>query len=72
MEEVRIPPVRIDILMGIPGPDFEQAWNNRVEIDFEGLRVLFISREDLIAAKLASGRPQDVIDARTLSQREDS
>jgi hypothetical protein len=66
--QMGIPPVRIDILMGIPGPDFEQAWKDRVEIDFDGLRVMFISREDLIASKLASGRPQDLIDAKSLSQ----
>jgi hypothetical protein len=31
-----------------------------------GLMAYFISREDLIANKLASGRPQDVADATAL------
>ncbi len=35
--------------------------------DVDGLLVPFISREDLIAAKLASGRPQDLVDAQSLS-----
>lgn len=62
------PPMRVDILMGIQGVEFEQAWQGRVEVDFDGLNVKFISREDLIAAKKASGRPQDLIDADLLSQ----
>lgn len=62
------PPMRVDILMGIPGVEFEKAWQHRVEVDFDGLIVKFISREDLITAKKASGRPQDLIDADLLSQ----
>jgi hypothetical protein len=61
------PPMRVDILMGIPGIAFNKAWHNRVEVDFDGLLVKFISREDLITAKKASGRPQDLIDADLLS-----
>ena len=60
------PPVRIDILMGIPGLIFEEAWERREIVWFEDLPVLFISRQDLKAAKRASGRPQDLIDAELL------
>ncbi len=66
--QMGVPPVRVDVLMGIPGMDFEGAWKRRVEVDFNGLVVPFISRADLIAAKRASGRPQDLIDADLLSQ----
>jgi hypothetical protein len=62
------PPVRIDILMGIPGIKFEVAWKNRVKIEFDDVLVNFISKEDLITAKIASGRPQDLLDAETLSK----
>lgn len=68
--QMGVPPVRVDILMGIPGSLFEDAWLRRVEVDFDGLLVPFISRLDLIAAKRASGRPQDLIDADLLSQPE--
>ena len=64
------PPVRIDILMGIPGLIFEEAWERRETVWFDDLPVFFISRQDLIAAKRASGRPQDLIDAELLSQSE--
>ena len=66
--QMGVPPVRADVLMGIPGLEFGPAWERRVEVDFDGLPVLFISREDLIQAKLASGRAQDLIDAELLSQ----
>ena len=59
--------VRIDILMGIPGVQFEEAWFRRMVVDFDGLPVPFISRQDLITAKKAAGRPQDLIDAELLS-----
>jgi hypothetical protein len=62
------PPVRVDILMSVSGLTFDEAWNNRVEIEIDGLTIPFISRDDLIKTKLASGRPQDLIDAEALSQ----
>jgi predicted nucleotidyltransferase len=65
--QMGVPPVRVDVLMGIPGLEFEPAWDRRVEVDFDGLPVYFISREDLIAAKRASGRTQDLMDAEALS-----
>lgn len=63
------PPVRVDILMGIPGVEFEKAWKKKVEISFGNLPVNFISREDLITAKEASGRPQDLLDAEALKKK---
>jgi hypothetical protein len=68
-------PVAVDILVDIDGVDFEQAWRNRVEATVDpgsGLKAFFISREDLIANKLASGRPQDLADAEALRNAEDS
>ena len=69
--QIGVPPVRVDVLMGIPGIGFEEAWARRVEIDFDGLPVPFISREDLITAKRASGRPQDMIDVQSLLRTDD-
>jgi predicted nucleotidyltransferase len=66
--QMGVPPVRVDVLMGIPGIQFDECWSRRVEVDFEGLKVIFISKDDLIASKRAAGRPQDLIDADMLSQ----
>ena len=64
-------PRGFDILPSIPGVDFDSAWERRVEavIDSEsGLKAFFISKDDLIAAKIASGRPQDLADVSALQQ----
>ncbi len=66
--QMGVPPVRVDILMGIPGLQFQDAWRKRETVWFDDLPVLFICRYDLIASKRASGRPQDLIDADLLSQ----
>ena len=70
--QMGLPPVRIDILMGIPGINFQEAWERRETVWFDDLPVFFISRQDLIVAKHASGRPQDLIDAELLSRSSDS
>ena len=59
-------PKGFDILPGIPGVDFDVAWERRVETVVDtatGLKANFISAADLIASKLAAGRPQDIADA---------
>jgi Nucleotidyl transferase AbiEii toxin, Type IV TA system len=56
------PPHRIDILTSIDGVEFEDAWDRRVSIDVDGLPIPVISRDDLLANKLAAGRPQDLAD----------
>jgi hypothetical protein len=57
------PPMRIDIILGIQGVEFSEAWENRLVDDSDRLEIPYISREDLIIAKRAAGRPQDLIDA---------
>jgi len=64
------PPFRLDIMMSIPGVQFESAWQRREEVDLEGLAVPFIARADLIHSKKVSGRPQDLIDVENLEKAE--
>jgi len=64
------PPFRLDIMMSIPGVEFETAWGHREEVLLEGLSIPFISRADLIRAKDASGRAQDLLDAENLRKAE--
>lgn len=61
------PPDRIDILQRIDGVPFDEAWENRIEgsIDNE-VPASVISKDDLIRNKLASGREQDLLDAKVL------
>ena len=64
------PPLRLDIMMSIPGVEFESAWENHEEVRLEELSIPFISKEDLIKAKETSGRAQDLIDAENLKKSE--
>lgn len=60
-------PDRIDILQKIDGISFDEAWVNRIEGTIDGeVPALVISKEDLIRNKLASGREQDLLDAKKL------
>jgi hypothetical protein len=64
------PPLRVDIMMSIPGIKFEETWENREVFELDDLKIPFISRSDLIRAKEASGRPQDKIDIDKLKEAE--
>ncbi|MBX3118610.1 MAG: nucleotidyltransferase [Fimbriimonadaceae bacterium] len=59
-------PSRIDILNEVKGIDFNQAWDRRNLVDIGGQEVAFISLADLIAAKEAAGRKQDLVDLTSL------
>jgi predicted nucleotidyltransferase len=61
--QIGVEPSRVDIFQTIAGVDFDQVWENRLESSIDdSLPIAFISREDLILNKLASGRPQDLAD----------
>jgi hypothetical protein len=58
-------PQAVDLLPAIDGVEFNDAWDRRVSgvIDPDsGLTAFFISAADLVAAKIAAGRPQDIAD----------
>jgi len=61
-------PNRVDIITRIAGVDFEAAYERREEVVLDKQIVPFISRDDLINAKLAAGRPQDLVDAGALAR----
>jgi hypothetical protein len=67
------PPVMVDIMPKITGIEFEEAWSRRVDVQIDDdLSVPFISRQDLLIAKLAAGRAQDLIDVDALRESNQS
>jgi len=67
------PPVMVDIMPNITGVEFEEAWSRRVDVQIDDdLSVPFISRQDLLIAKLAAGRAQDLIDVDALRESSQS
>lgn len=64
--QIGVAPSRIDILTSVDGVEFSDAWNERIEVEVEGIRVNVIGRSHLIANKKAVGRPQDLADVARL------
>lgn len=65
------PPARVDVFKRIPGVTFDAAFRRRVRTEWDGVPVLVIGIDDLIAAKRAVGREQDLLDVKELEQSKD-
>lgn len=63
-----LPPYRIDILTGVSGLSFADAWMERVEDRFEDVPVPFLGRAAFIKNKRASGRMKDLADLEALGE----
>jgi hypothetical protein len=67
--QMGVPPGRVDILQGIAGVTFDEAWEDRVEEVLGGdVSAHVISRERMIQNKLASGRLQDLADVEKIRE----
>jgi hypothetical protein len=54
-------------LQHIDGVTLDEAWENRIEGLIDGeIEAAVLSRKDLIRNKVASGREQDILDAKKL------
>jgi predicted nucleotidyltransferase len=60
--------LRIDVQTSTPGIRFEDAWENRETIEYQGQEFNVVSRSDLIASKRAAGRKVDLDDIRLLEK----
>jgi hypothetical protein len=67
--QLGVAPVRIDLLTCLPGcARFEALWKRRVQASFGDEPANFLSLNDLIRAKTAAGRPQDLADLHELKK----
>jgi hypothetical protein len=64
--QIGVDPVRIDILTSVTGLDFGAAWSRKVSMGFDGEQCPVLCRDDVIASKVASARPIDIMDVRSL------
>ena len=62
------PPFRIDVLTGISGVSFHEAYNSSKIYEDEGLAIRCIHINELIKNKKASGRTKDLGDAEMLEK----
>ena len=56
--QLGVKPNRIDLLTGISGVTFEEAWHSRTLGDLDGVSAKFIGREALIRNKEHTGQPR--------------
>jgi hypothetical protein len=66
--QIGVPPNRIDIVTSIDGVQFDTAWAERVETQYGDQTIQVIGRAELVANKLACGRPQDLLDVELLQR----
>lgn len=64
--QIGVAPSRIDIIMSIGGADFAAAFARHSTSTYDGVPIFLIGREELIAAKRAVGRQQDLLDVEKL------
>lgn len=57
--QLGVEPCRIDLLTGIDGVGFDEAWQNKVRVTIDDLEIDILSKEDLLRNKLATGRDKD-------------
>jgi len=65
-----LPPFRIDVMTSISGVAWDDAWSERLDGQLFGVSVAFLGRESFVRNKLASGRPKDVRDVRSLEGKD--
>ena len=64
--QMGLPPRRIDVMTSIEGVDFSEAERSAVRAEVDGLVLPVLGRAQLLANKLATGRPKDLVDAKLL------
>ncbi len=68
--QIGMAPIRVDLLTSADGVEFAEAWIRRREVMYGDVSAWVISKQDLIANKLATGRPQDLIDIKSLQEED--
>jgi len=67
--QIGVAPVRIDIIMGIEGLSFSQAWKNRKKTKYAKTSINILGKEELIDAKSRAKRDHDIIDLKKLTRK---
>ena len=66
--EIGREPRKIQVLTGIDGVSFSECFERKIEVEIGRIKMKFISKDDLMRNKAASGRPKDRIDLEELGK----
>jgi len=67
--QIGVAPVRIDIMLAVPGISWEQAWKHRRRSRYGKTPIHILGFSELVQAKKAANRPQDRLDLKKLSSK---
>jgi hypothetical protein len=67
--QIGVAPVRVDILVDLPGVSAESAWKHRRRSRYGKAPINILGLAELVKAKKATGRPQDRLDLAGLLKR---
>ncbi len=67
--QIGVPPVRVDIMMAVPGLTAEEAWKRRVRSRYGKTPIHMLGLSEVIKSKQVAGRSQDKLDLAKLQKR---
>ena len=67
--QIGLPPGRVDILSGVSGIEFDEAWASRMAVPLAGVETSAIGFDALLKNKVAAGRPKDLADVAWLRSK---
>jgi predicted nucleotidyltransferase len=70
--QIGVIPRRIDIITKMDGVTYEEADEDKIIVEIEGLKIPVISLEKFIRNKMATGREKDELDIKTLTKKKNS
>jgi hypothetical protein len=70
--QIGVTPRRIDIITHLDGVSFDEADEDKIIVEVEGLKLPILSFDKLIKNKLSTGRERDELDVKLLQKRKKS
>lgn len=70
--QIGVEPCRVDLITGIDGVTFKDAWVNKKIVDVDGINLNILSKSDLLKNKIAANRDKDRSDIAWLTKNQDT
>ena len=67
--QIGVAPIRVDIMMGLPGVSVMPAWKNKVRTRYGKTPIYILGLSELMQSKKVAGRPQDKLDLAKLVRK---
>lgn len=67
--QIGVIPRRIDIITSITGVEFDEAYDDCIKVQIDGMEIPVLSLEKLLKNKEATGREKDALDAKLLRKK---